>query len=205
MKAYTKNKLVYGVGINDADYRVVSRHSNIEDGSILVRKCPFYTRWVSMLARSYSPSLHLEHPTYAGCSVCDEWIYFSNFKSWMQSQDWQDKHLDKDLLIPGNKIYSPETCVFVESKVNNFLTESTSARGNYPIGVNLDKGTGKFKAQCYNVVTSKKEYLGLFNSPDDAHKAWLAFKLEQAKILATGQQDKRVAEALIYLYENYKS
>lgn len=36
-----------------------------------------------------------------------------------------------------------------------------------------------------------------------AHKAWLQYKLEQARILATKQTDVRVAKALIDRYENY--
>lgn len=205
MKKDRRSGLVYGVGINDADYDVVTRYFDVERGKGAMRRCPFYTKWVAMLARGYSSLFHSKHPTYLDCMVCDEWLTFSNFKSWMELQDWEGKHLDKDVLSRGNKIYSPDTCVFVDAKVNNFLTESDASRGDYPIGVNLDKATGKYKAQCYDVTTGKKQYLGLFDSPNKAHETWLAFKLSQAKILAAAQTDRRVAEALVYTYENYKS
>lgn len=194
-----RNKLVYGVGTNDADYNIIEY-----DGSHqIVQRCPYYTKWVAMLARGYSELLHKKHPSYAGVSVCEEWLTFSNFKSWMETQDWEGKHLDKDILVKGNKLYSPDTCIFVSQEINKFLTESTVARGNYPIGVSLEKKSLKFKAQCYNVQSGKKEYLGLFDSPVDAHRAWLCFKLKQAKFLAEKQKDNRVANALVYFYENY--
>lgn len=49
----------------------------------------------------------------SGCSVCEEWLTFSNFKRWMEQQDYEGKALDKDLLVSQNKTYSSETCVFV--------------------------------------------------------------------------------------------
>ena len=76
-----------------------------------------------MLQRCYSESHLVRQPTYKGCSVCEEWLTFSNFKSWMEQQDWEGKQLDKDLLVYKNKIYSPETCVFVSSVINSFFVE----------------------------------------------------------------------------------
>ena len=70
------------------------------------------------------------------------------------------------------------------------------------IGVCLEKASNKFMATC-NDGSGKKKYLGLFDTELEAHKSWLAFKLEQAKILAAEQSDPRVAKALIDRYENY--
>ena len=74
-------------------------------------------------------------PFYKDITCCQEWLIFSNFKSWMKQQDWEGKQLDKDLLIYQNKIYSPETCVFVDRKINQFLVKSNNSRGKYPLGV----------------------------------------------------------------------
>ena len=195
-------KLIHGVGINDADYNVYKTER--VDGKLKVLWiCPFYEKWKSMVDRCYSKVVHSRQPTYASCSVVPEWHYFMTFRAWMDGQDWEGKHLDKDILFPGNKIYGPDTCVFVHSSVNLFTSERKSARGQYPIGVYFHKASGKYLAQCCNIETDKRQYLGLFESPELAHQAWLIYKIEQAHILASMQTDKRIADALIYRYENY--
>lgn len=199
-----KTKLVCGVGINNADYVVQINESWYEDGKQRQRGvwvCPFYSKWRSMLIRCYSSKEHETNPTYKGCSVCDEWLTFSNFKNWMEKQDWEGKEIDKDILYIGNKIYSPETCVFVDRKVNQFLVERGASRGKLLIGVSQHK-EGKFIAQC-NDGSGKGGYIGLFNTEIEAHKAWLKRKQEVALKLASEQTDTRVAKALIDRYENY--
>ena len=201
-----KKKLVYGVGINDADYVVrVNETICYENGKQklrLVWLCPFYGRWLNMLARCYSTNFKQKSPTYEGCCVCEEWLTFSNFKAWMEVQDWEGKQLDKDILVPGNKVYSPDTCVFIEKRVNVFLTESTASRGQHLIGASLDKTLNKFHAYC-NDGSGKKKHLGRFNTEIEAHLAWLKCKQEVARQLAAEQTDPRVAKALIDRYENY--
>lgn len=66
-----RKKLVYGFGINDADYPVDSRAGGVER-----EPCKFYIRWHSMIQRCYSEVYKRKYPTYEGCSVCPEWKYF---------------------------------------------------------------------------------------------------------------------------------
>lgn len=191
------NSLVYDVGINDADYLLT--HYTRENGKQkLIWRCHFYTTWTSMLKRCYSKTYKEKHPSYKDCSVCDEWLTFSNFKSWMESQDYKDKQLDKDLLVEGNKIYSPATCVFVDVKINTFTTDCNAARGKYPLGVYWNKSKNKFKAQCRNPFTGKQKTLGLFTNELEAHHAWKRKKHEHAYALANSQycNDPRLSEAL---------
>ena len=199
-------RLTCGVGINDADYVVQKWETlgyvNGKRKNKLVWDCPFYRVWKSMLKRCYSTKYHERQPTYKGCSVSDEWLRFSNFRGWMECQDFKDKQLDKDLLIEGNKVYSPETCVFVSGMVNHFAIGRGNDRGEWPIGVDWHKGTSKFRSMCRNPFTNKKEHLGLFTCEQEAHKAWLKRKLELAYELAAIQTDPRVAEALINRYSN---
>ena len=202
MRVMTKNKLIAGFGVNDADYNVY-RYSKL-DGK-LEWACPYYISWKGMVVRCYSEKALNKRPNYRGCSVCDDWVYFSNFKAWMEQQDWEGKQLDKDILIPKNKVYSPETCVFVDQKVNAFITENKKNKGKCPVGVNYTKNmaTLNYRAECWSVVEKVNKKIGCFATPEEAHLAWLAFKLEQAYILAAGQTDERVAKALVYRYENY--
>lgn len=202
-----KKRLVCGVGINDADYEVQEFMCIVDDNSKKRQKCiwicPFYRKWTAMLVRSYSERYQEKRPNYRGCSVCQEWLTFSNFKAWMEEQDWEGKHLDKDILFPGNRVYSPDTCVFVDARVNTFLTEGNAARGEYMIGVSWSKKNKKFKALCNN-GTGKQIYLGYFNEEIEAHKAWLDYKLQLAYQLAEEQTDTRIASALINRYKNYE-
>ncbi len=202
-------KLVCGIGVNDADYVVqVKETIGYVDGKQkqrLVYMCPFYQTWKDMIKRGYSEKLKLRHKTYRDCTVCEEWHLFSTFRKWMETQDWEGKQLDKDLLVPANKVYSPETCVFVSQQVNLFLIDRGSKRGKYKIGCCWNKREGKFQSNCGNPFTGKSQHLGNFTDEEGAHQAWLAKKLEYAYGLAELQTDVRIAKALIDKYENYST
>ena len=197
--------LVFNVGINDADY-TVSKFQNL--GMVNgVRKnkvvwlCPYYIVWKNMLARCYAVNRQRQHMAYIGCSVCAEWLTFSKFKAWMETQDWEGKHLDKDILVHGNNIYSPNTCVFVSPALNMFLTGRAAMRGDYPIGVSFHKKSGKFCSSISNPFSNKQEHLGLFITPEEAASKWLTRKREFAKIYAELQDNYLVSLAILKRYE----
>ena len=199
-------RLVCGVGINDADY-AVAKYETIEvDGKRKQKRvwyCPYFRVWKSMLERCYSIKYQERFLTYKGCSVSEEWLTFSRFKSWMEYQGWEGLQLDKDLLFEGNKVYSEETCVFVSREVNMFTVDRGNDRGEWLIGVYWNKRDGVFVSQCRNPFTRKSEHLGYFTSELEAHQAWLKRKLELAHLLAAEQTDERVAKALIKRYTDY--
>ena len=153
-----------------------------------------------MMRRCYSDSCHKVQPTYKGCEVCDDWLVFSSFKRWMENQDWSGKQLDKDLLIPGNKIYSPDACSFVSKQLNMFTTDSAASRGDYPIGVFFNSREEKIQSQCRNPFTRKQENLGFFDCEIKAHKEWLKRKHQLACELAKCQSDERLSLALMSRY-----
>lgn len=168
--------LVSGIGINDADY-VVQKFISYTDQEGKVKRrlfwfCPFYAKWSHMIKRCYGETNLIKRPTYQDCYVCGEWLTFSNFKAWMEKQDWEGKELDKDLLVQNNKIYSPETCVFLPTHINQLLISSSSRRGNQPIGVYKIKN--RYKAGVY--FKDKLHYLGRYATPQEAHNAWLIAK-----------------------------
>ena len=173
-----------------------------------VFKCPYYTVWTDMLKRCYNEKYLERYPTYIGTSVYNEWLYATAFKQWMEQQDWSGKSLDKDIIVRGNKLYSPETCAFVLPATNSFVTASDAIRGEYPIGVCLYKRTGKYIARCQNIFTVKLEHLGYFLTPEEAHEAWRKRKHALAQLVAATESDPRVVEALRKRYsleEWYKS
>ena len=199
-----EKRLVCGVGVNDADYMVQEWKYWCENGKQKVKivwTCPYYSRWHSMMVRCYSKKKQEERPTYKGCSVCTEWLTFSNFKSWMEKQEWEDMQLDKDILFEGNKDYHPDKCVFVHRKVNSFLVDRGAKRGKYKIGVCLDKDrkSKSYISRCRNPFTRKHEHIGRFYTEQEAHDAYRKRKYELAIELANSEYvtDERVKKALI--------
>ena len=200
-------KLVYGVGINDADYLLHVRERAVDDNGKQIRKlvwrCPIYTAWTNMLRRCYDEAYQEKFPTYKEVGVCSEWFVFSKFREWMLKQNFDGKVLDKDILsCNGLKIYSPSTCYFVSNRVNVFLTERENCRGLFPLGVHFDKTKGTFTATCSDPFIKKKVTLGRFDCPKEAHKAWAVYKLELAVKLSHEIEDELVASTLISRYQS---
>ena len=159
-----KRKAICGVGINDAPYVVTNR----VNGRVVF--CPFYTVWHSMIARCYSGKSR----TYADCEVDARWHQFTAFRAWMVEQDWRNNHLDKDILHPGNKVYSPQNCIFVAPEINK-LVQLGSHRGDLPPGVcRATCARGKFQAGL--TVNGKSKHLGYFESAEAAGGAYRTAK-----------------------------
>lgn len=193
-----RDRRIYGVGINDADYTVKPR-----DPVTGKRKdCPYYSRWKGMIKRCYSEKDHKRYPTYKDCTVCMDWFVFSNFKTWMEKQDWKDKDLDKDLLVEGNKVYSDETCVFVKPILNSFILEKPLLGREGLTGSYYNKRDCNFISKCRNPLTKELEYLGLFKTSREAHLKWKARKLELVEELQKEGyiNDTRIYEALKLRY-----
>ena len=132
-------KLVQGVGINDIN----------EDVKVDGKHLPFYRTWVAMLNRCYSTKCKARQPTYLGCSVCDEWKYLSNFKTWFDENYVEGFQLDKDILVEGNKVYCPENCRFVPQYLNLLLNTRNNDRGSLPLGVTERKIYGNNRTISY--------------------------------------------------------
>ncbi|WCO82010.1 DNA-binding domain protein [Pseudomonas phage vB_PpS_SYP] len=185
-------RLVAGVGINDADYKV----SNVDGKGT---PCMYHRTWSAMLKRCYNKKWVEENPTYKDTSVCDEWLIFSNFKEWMMKQDWKGKALDKDLKGDGS-MYSPETCIFIPSHVNSFFRTFQNRKDECPDGVSRTV-SGK-----YNTTISlfgNREYLGLFDSKEEASAVWLKAKAKNAVILADTIDDLDLKNLIVKSARRY--
>ena len=79
-----------------------------------------------MLIRCYNKKDLEKNPTYKNTTVCIEWCNFQNFAQWFEKNYIDDWALDKDILVKGNKVYSPETCCFVPREINEVFKNSTS-------------------------------------------------------------------------------
>lgn len=182
-------KPLYGVGVNDADYIV---RPEVNGKRVF---CPYYNTWAHMIERCYSEKRKNQNPTYRDAKTCDEWLVFSVFRSWMEKQDWKGKDLDKDIIVKGNKTYSPSTCLFVSHHVNNLLNDSLSIRGKSKIGVSKNKRTGRFEAYVNDF--GRKVFLGHFNNESDAYSAYSCAKKEIIIRFANKQDSEKVKLALL--------
>ena len=183
---------VYGVGILGTKYP-----STIN--GVLTKE---YELWNNMLKRCYSDDFKKKHPTYIDCEVSDKFKSYEYFYEWCHKQigfSNQDWHLDKDLLVKGNKVYSENTCVFLPKEINSLLTKREASRGVYLIGVYWSDTSKSFIAQVRR-NKGKQEHLGLFKTEIEAFKAYKqakeAFVKEQANVWKS-QIDPRAYNALM--------
>ncbi len=172
--------LILGIGINDS-----LKPTTWLDDAGRRQYNVLYRTWKNMLERCYCPKLHARCPTYIGCSVCEEWLFYSNFYKWAVKQNHKGKQLDKDALVIGNKIYSPETCCFVSKQINTLLTYNQNTKSPYPTGVYWHKQTSKYVAQIskYGKVIG----LGRFTAVNKAETAYLTAKTSYIIELSQGE------------------
>lgn len=183
-----RRRTIHGHGINDAWY--VTKPT-FEGKQVT---CAFYEVWSSMLARCYSEVLQARYPTYKGCTVAEEWLSFSNFKDWMIKQDWKGKAIDKDVLVHGNKLYSPGTCVFVTGEINNLLLTGRATRGKWPQGVHLHYG-GSFQAHIG--IEGKLKHIGGYDTPEEAEQAYLKAKVARITEVSHKPENQYIKAGLL--------
>jgi hypothetical protein len=165
-----------------------------------------YQVWNSMIHRAYDEKYHKRQPTYKDVTVCEEWWNFQVFADWFQENYYQIDNeimsIDKDILIKGNKVYSPETCVFVPERINTLIIKCNGSRGKYPVGTTYNKVNKKYQAQCAN---GKGEIipLGLHETPEAAFFAYKQFKENVIKEVANEYKGK-IPDNLYHTLYNWK-
>lgn len=149
---YKTRKRVLGWGILDINFSYNSKETS--------RKA--YTVWTSMIRRTK------KRKEYKDCKIADEWMYFSNFLKWFNGNYIKGYALDKDILIKGNKVYSPETCCFVPYEINTLVTNRKNGR-NGIIGVHKTR-LGTYQS-CFN-RRGISVHLGTFKTEKEAFNAY---------------------------------
>lgn len=155
---------------------------------------PSYRVWKDMMRRCYNRGKNKRWLAYEGCTVCDEWFIFDVFDEWFTPRYKEGWHLDKDILLEGNRVYSPETCCVVPREINEFFR-----RINKPSG--LPRGVKRAGNQ-YSVeiqFRKRKHYLGTFETADEAGLVFQNKKKELIALIAEeykSQLEDRVYKAL---------
>jgi hypothetical protein len=176
------DKTVFGVGyIGEGKYKAYENKL----------PTPQYKSWSSTLQRCYYEKYLVKQPTYKGCTVIEDWHNFQVFAEWYDQNYYHIEgeriHLDKDILLKGNKLYSPETCIFVPFFINNLF--SKTSRGKFPIGVSFNENNKNFIVQCTNDL-GKVIYLGSYNDSFLAYKEYKKFKEKIIQCIADKYKDK---------------
>ena len=202
-----KHSLIYGVGINDANYVVKQSNNGVRT------YCKYYSDWMSMLQRGYSSLWKNKYPSYQDVYVVEAWHTFSTFRDWVISYenrfgiDANFYHLDKDLILPRNTTYGPEFCAYVDSPTNKCIGISQVKSGNLPFGVYFERCSGKYKAQIKD-YSKNQTNLGRYDTAEEAHRVWQKAKHRVLKDIANKQFDFRVKSGILIrvdtLMEDYK-
>lgn len=169
----------FGEGVYDGKSRILNSSM----------KLPIYHVWKAMIVRCYDRKYnHTE--SYRGCTVCDEWHNFQIFAEWFVQNYWEipneRMHLDKDILIKDNKIYSPNTCILVPQKINNLFI--TPKKGRYNRGVKIEK-MGRYNARLCK-GDKGRIFLGSFDTENEAYQAYLIAKKEYIRQMADDYRTK---------------
>ena len=165
-----------------------------------------YEEWRQMFQRCYDPYEINKRPTYIDCIVCEEWHNFQNYAQWREENYYEAFNeimcLDKDILIKGNKIYSPQTCIFVPKRINILFTNRKNDRGDLPIG--CVKQDDKIRVRC-NTIENKNKHLGYFpiNQVIEAFTCYKNFKENYIKQVAN-QYKPYIPIKLYEAMYNYK-
>lgn len=154
--------------------------------------------WSNMKTRCYNENYHETRPSYTQCSICDEWLDDKTlFYEWVDHNyytiDGEQMHLDKDILVPGNKIYAPETCIFAPARINDLFPSLDKNSSGLPTGVTYSAKTDKYKVTIRK--NGKNVNLGFFETVEAAAEVYKQHK--KAEIISVADEYKdRIPDAL---------
>lgn len=150
-------------------------------------KC--YICWRNMLSRCYDNEYKKKYPTYNDAKIYEDWLNFQVFSKWYYDNIYyipnERMELDKDILYKNNKVYSPNTCIFVPRRINSLLINSKGIRGDLPVGVDFHEG--KFRARCNTLNGSV--FIGNYNNAESAFAAYKKYKESYIKHVADEYKD----------------
>jgi hypothetical protein len=135
------------------------------------------SRWKGIIDRCTPSKQKGKYGSYVGCSLCEEWKDFQNFCEWcLENKICEGMDIDKDVLIKGNKVYSPETCIIIPSEINSRLNFNIPLRDTL-MGVtkNVLRNGYSYKAR-FGKGDSGRVELGTFKTELEAHQAWANYR-----------------------------
>ncbi len=163
-----------------------------------------------MYNRCYSKAYQESRSWYKGCTVCEEWLDpehgLDNFGQWCNEHYYIVEgegtiELDKDIRIKGNRIYGPETCLFVPKAINcMFAGSSRKNERGLPTGVCYDSRRQLYYPMLIGLdgkpITDKEWY----STPEEAWDKYASFKKDYTDAVAQAYRSvipNEVYEAIV--------
>jgi hypothetical protein len=192
-KIKPKDILLYGMGVNDFAVTPAADEWS-------------YNVWDRILDCCYNDNSTRSRATYFDCTVTECWHRYSDFKVWFDKNCIIGYQLDKDILLPGNRIYGPDTCCFVPKYINDAVRwRREMPRSGY-------SGTTVFGGGFQAEITHKgSKQIGEWRTiAMDAHCDWQRLKAETIEdhlcdYLREVAPDLRVVRALLKYVDRLRS
>ncbi len=185
------------VRFTETGYTTVSQEGHVRRGTIqdplaksvcgvgFIGVGPYNTKnkrphsiWHNMINRCYGAKIQ---NCYEGASVIEFWYNFQNFADWYYSEPCSKVetavHIDKDILNPSIKLYSPETCTLVPYEINAAL-----------IGIRDAKGYTKTPAGTFCVMLCGR-YIGKYATEEEAFNSYVKEKKRWLQFLSIKYKD----------------
>lgn len=168
-------RTVYGIGYLGCSDAEANRTDNY-----------IYSKWANMMQRCYDEITHKLKPYYAPCTVCEEWLNYSNYRLWHIENAMGDRKvdLDKDILIPGNTVYSSETCTLVTHFANTIFETTRGMESN----IVKNNDTGKYDVSM-TILGTRKE-VGSFDTEEEATQGFFDYKNDYITEFAKSSKGK---------------
>lgn len=124
-----------------------------------------------------------------GVYVIEHWHRYENYREWfIENTPGRDYDVDSDLRNQaGQKHYSPEGCTFLPPALNSALAGEFINNKTWPVGVDLHKVSGKFRARYRKVSMEKvreRIVIGYYHNPVEAGHAYADAREMAIKSLA---------------------
>lgn len=172
-----------------------------------------YNLLSNMKTRCYGENQRKQYSCYENCCICYEWLEDAK-----KFYNWADEHyytidnlpdsniqLDKDILVPGNLVYSPDTCMFIPDKMNLFFKSLNKKSVFLPPGVRKLKNE---KYQSEIGIEGKKKIIGIYNTVEEAQEAYKTEKIKECERIADYYKDmvpEKVTEAFLQWRQSIRS
>lgn len=177
------NRVEYGFNgyIGQGPYDTIDKSNLNNKGK--ARPSKAFNVWVAMHRRAGNYSG--EKPSYKDVAICEEWWNFQNFAKWYEENLYDSKGiplcLDKDILYPGNKVYSPHTCRLVPDPINQLFKSPPIKNSDLPTGVfrNTNKNKNKYSTVVLQRLDENNMLYKFKYSSDNI--LWLHDKYKEAR------------------------
>lgn len=203
LKGYVKNynKVVYGEHGYLGQGPYASEHRDDNGKRILHNE---YKIWSGMHKRA--GNFDGKHPSYVNVTVCEEWWNFQNFAKWYNENVYIIKDdflcIDKDILNPENRIYSPQTCCLVPNSINEVFKDFRNYKhDDLPIGVTrrTDSKSIRYRARTTS-VNEFGDVVYVNKTFDNIFDAFMFYKENKEKYIKyLAEKYKNVLPVEVYL------